>query len=204
MTSLKQDTYLTVSELSPASETKIKGSRFIAHLYHVQNSQKAALKYSELCKRYHDAAHNCYAYRINDEVHRYSDDGEPPGTAGRPIYQVLIGRNLYQVLLVITRYFGGTKLGTGGLTKAYLEAAKSALEQADIITKTRYITINFTTNYEHLNDLLNLVKVHRGIVTQSDYSEKINLEIQIPASKFSVFQKKIESLLKRGINIVEQ
>jgi len=200
----EEDTYLTVSDLSPASEFKIKGSRFISHIFQVWNAQESEKMIATICKKYHNAAHNCYAYRISDNEYRYSDNGEPAGTAGHPIYQVICGRNLFHVLLIVTRYFGGTKLGTGGLRKAYATAARSALDKVKIIRKIRYIEINLSTNYEHLSDILHVVKIHEGKIKKSNYTEKIELNIQIPISKFTAFQNEINNRLQSGINIMKQ
>lgn len=186
------DQYYTVSRKEAVAEIKVKGSRFISTINQVSNSQEADKLYQEIKKKYHDATHNCFAYRISGSDYRFSDDGEPSGTAGLPIFQVLQHQNLFEILVVITRYFGGTKLGTGGLVRAYSEAAKNGLQNCKKITKTKYITISLSTNYERYNALLRLINQYNGNFVESDYKENIELKIQIPQSKFSSFQQEFE------------
>ena len=112
-----------------------KKSKFIAHVFPVQTQEEAEGHIQKLKKQYWDAAHNCYAYQLGEksEIQRFSDDGEPQGTAGKPILEVLKGENLTNVLVVVTRYFGGTLLGTGGLVRAYGRTAKEGVIKANII-----------------------------------------------------------------------
>src|SRR5512140_3280741 len=119
------DAYFTI-EHEASIELKIKNSRFIGETYLVTSPEQALERLSSVRKREFSATHHCYAYRVGlsrNVLFKYSDAGEPSGTAGKPIYDQMMGADITQILLVVTRYFGGTKLGTGGLTHAYSEAA---------------------------------------------------------------------------------
>ena len=132
--------YQTIADFVEA-EIVEKKSKFIAHLCYVNSEEMAEQEYQKICKKYHDARHHCYAYRIQkeDEVcAKSSDDGEPSGTAGAPMLNLLVQNNLSNVLLVVTRYFGGILLGTGGLVRAYTEASKKFQL---ILTKAEYVDI---------------------------------------------------------------
>jgi uncharacterized YigZ family protein len=199
MTSLADDQFFTVEHLNPSVEIKVKGSRFIANVYHVRTKHEAEEKRERLCKSHHDATHNCYAYRITVDAYRYSDDGEPSGTAGKPIYQILENKNIQQVLLIVTRHFGGTKLGTGGLSRAYSDAAKAVLEKARIVVRTLYRTISLQTEYDHMSEVLALIGRFNGVIGKTDYTDKVMISAQIPLSKFNPFQNEINQFIERGI-----
>ena len=124
------DRYLSVED-GPETELKVKGSRFLARVFHIASADEAAGRLQAVRKRHHSATHHCWASRIGlpeTPVERFDDAGEPSGTAGRPILNRLLGLEVYDALVVVTRYFGGTKLGTGGLARAYADAAALALD----------------------------------------------------------------------------
>ena len=198
MATLLDDQFYTVEHVEATAELKVKGSRFIASIFHARSKREAEDRYDRIRRKFHDATHNCFAYRINEKVYRYSDDGEPAGTAGRPIFQILEKKNLHQVLIVVSRYFGGTKLGTGGLSRAYADSAKLILEQVKIIVKIKYKTITLVTDYDHMGEILALVNRFNGVIGKTDYSEKVIFSVQIPFSKFSMFQDEIDSMINRG------
>ena len=204
MKTLSKDEYLTVSDKLNAAEVKIKGSRFITHIFHVNNKNQAELKYSEIQKKYYNATHNCFAYKIDEVGFRYSDDGEPTGTAGLPIYHSIEGKDLFQTLIVVTRHFGGIKLGTGGLSRAYSEAAKKGLRATKIVKKINYIGIDIQTNYECINNLLNLIQRLKGIISHSDYKDIIKLEIQLPVSKFESFENELSRMIENGSVLIKK
>ena len=131
------DTYLTIKNLSEGIY-KEKGSRFIAFAYPIETVNSAKEIIQSLHKKYHDARHICYAYVLGADKaeFRANDDGEPSGTAGKPIYGVLLSNNLTNVLIAVVRYFGGVKLGTAGLINAYREASIDAIKNTEIIEKT--------------------------------------------------------------------
>jgi uncharacterized YigZ family protein len=186
------DTYFTVANKIQATEIKIKGSKFIASAVQAGNKTIAEELYQELKKNFHDATHNCFAYRISEDVYRYSDDGEPSGTAGIPLFKVIENNKLFEILLVVTRYYGGTKLGTGGLARAYTDAALECLKKSKKLKKTRFVTINLQTTYNRYNELLRLVSSFSGKFQHSDYQDKIDLTLQIPKSKFNLFQTEFD------------
>jgi len=204
MTKDSEDKFLTVSAQPVSTELKVKGSRFIAHVFHVINTEQANSVYSNIRRKYHDATHNCFAYRITQDEFRYSDDGEPSGTAGKSILQILDKNNLIQTIIIVTRYFGGTKLGTGGLSRAYSQVAAEALNQTNIEVKTRYVTITVESNYDYHSQLLDYVNRYKGIIGKTEYSDKITLCLQIPATRFNDFNSEISALSERGIIILNK
>ena len=136
-----------------------KKSRFIATVRLVESEEEALSFIEEMRKKYWNATHNCYAYVIGErrELVRCSDDGEPSGTAGRPMLDVLLGENLYNTAVVVTRYFGGTLLGTGGLVRAYSRAVQEGLAQSDIIEKIYGAILQIETDYNGLGKIQYLI-----------------------------------------------
>ncbi len=139
---MPKDSYFTIRN-QPTHEIKIRGSRFIGHVKPVKDRVEADGFIAKTSKKHHAATHNCFAYRIgygNKTQSRFNDDGEPSGTAGRPILEVMTGRDLTNLVCVVTRYFGGTKLGTGGLARAYTRCAAEALDKSG--RKENYLTVS--------------------------------------------------------------
>ncbi len=190
-TALTEDEYWVVKEKSIA-EVKIKGSRFIARVLPAETREKAEALYAEIKKKYYKATHNCMAYRIDANIFRYSDDGEPSGTAGMPILQAIDGFGLLETLCVVTRYFGGVKLGTGGLIRAYSEAARSALEQSVIIKKTRLHHLRIRFKYELETPVRRLLERFQGRVVDSAYGQDITMDVALPRSVYEGFVKTLE------------
>jgi len=163
---MTEDSYTTLKGMT-SSEIKVKGSRFIGYATTAGDKQEAESFIGEISRKHHDATHNCFVYRIgigDRAIFRYSDDGEPSGTAGKPILEAIDGRELTHIVCVVTRYFGGTKRGTGGLARAYGECAAKTLDRGDKIKK--YITQPLRIVYEY-----DLTGVVMGLV--SDYDCKI-------------------------------
>lgn len=134
--------FKTILESNIQAEIVEKKSRFIANLFYIESADEAEKKIKEIKKKYHDAKHNCFAYLIyeNGEVYKkFSDDGEPSGTAGAPMMEIIEKENLRNVLIVVTRYFGGILLGTGGLVRAYSDSLKAALGNATLVSKVHRI-----------------------------------------------------------------
>jgi uncharacterized YigZ family protein len=204
MTEKNVDEYLTVSSQPVTSEIKVNDSKFIAHVFHVLSKHQAESVYSNIKRKYHDATHNCFAYRISEDEFRYSDDGEPSGTAGLPIFKILVNKELSQTIIIITRYFGGTKLGTGGLIRAYTDAALDVLNKTKTEVKIRYVTVTVETTYENMSLLLDLVNKFKGIIGKTEYTEKISFCLQIPTTKFADFNKNIVAFSERGIDIIDK
>ncbi len=155
------DTYLTISGQSEGLY-KDKGSKFIALAYPVSSESDIKEILAEVKKKYYDARHHCYAWQISDEetLHRINDDGEPSGTAGKPIYGQILSQGLTNVLIIVVRYFGGIKLGVRGLINAYKGAALMALQQADIVEKIRESSYRVNFAYSAMNDVMKIVKDH--------------------------------------------
>ncbi len=169
-----------------------KKSRFIANVAPVP-SEEAALEFIEqIKKKYPDARHNCSAYVIgyNDEIQRCSDDGEPSKTAGRPILDVLLGEKIHNTLVVVTRYFGGTLLGTGGLVRAYQNAAKEGLSQSTIIEKFLGQKVQVITDYNGIGKIQYLISQLGITVLKSDYTDIVILTLLIPDDIYQEFCKK--------------
>ena len=140
------------------NETKLieKKSVFIANLYYVETEEDANLLIKQIEKKYYDAKHHCFAYRLQnngDIIERFSDNGEPSGTAGMPILGILRGKELTNVLVVVTRYFGGILLGTGGLVRAYADSAKQVLEEINIVKKDIGLKLMYEIQYNDLEKL---------------------------------------------------
>ena len=147
MTSDSSDEYLTIKNLV-RTKTKVEGSIFIATAIPINSEEDAKDWIQKISSEFFDATHNCFAYRIKrdqDESFKFSDAGEPRGTAGKPILSAIESKNLYNVVVVVTRYFGGVKLGTGGLSRAYRQSAQGVLQRAE--KATRWITSEITFSY---------------------------------------------------------
>ncbi len=178
------DSYKTISEPVRA-ELKEKGSRFIAQAFPANSVESAEEIIARVCKKYFDATHNCYAYVVGCDtkaVSRFNDDGEPSGTAGKPILQAISTRKLTDVVVIVTRYYGGTKLGTGGLIRAYGGVAAQALDQAHIVTQ--YHTEELTLRYPYTlsNVVAKAVETFQADISSSDYGTDIEQKVKIRKS----------------------
>ena len=169
-----------------------KKSRFIASVYPVFSKEEAEEKINEVKKEFWDATHNVYAYILPDNISKYSDDGEPQGTAGLPVYNVLNKKDIYNVLVIVTRYFGGTLLGKGGLIRAYTDATIKGLEEADVFEVIEYSDIQITCEY-NIKDRLLFFLDKNNIKYTPNYSEKVVFEINIPSTDVEKF---IEDVIK--------
>lgn len=158
------------------SEYIINKSRFITKLIKVNNVLEIDEKFNEIKSEYKDATHYCYAYII-DNVKRFNDDGEPSGTAGMPILNVLENNNLNYIFCVVIRYFGGIKLGAGGLVRAYTKGVTNALEESEIISLTEGLELNIYFDYEKTKDVEYFLKDIK--VSNKEFDEKIKYTIQI-------------------------
>ena len=178
------DHYFTIPDQASA-EIKVKGSRFIANVIPTDSPDAVDSALTRIRKQYYDATHNCYAWqtgRDNDISFKYSDDGEPSGTAGKPIYDCIVGRTLTDLLLVVTRYFGGTKLGTGGLVRAYSDAAVAALEAAGRVE--RFVTTRLTIeiDFTFFDAIRKLIAELDAAEVDADYSDRVRLTLEIRES----------------------
>ena len=179
-------------------ELEEKKSRFIANTLPI-SSQEEALEFIEkIKKQYWDARHNCYAYVLGNhhEIQRFSDDGEPGGTAGKPMLDVLLGENIHNMVVVVTRYFGGTLLGTGGLVRAYSGAAKEGLSNSVIIEKRQGRQMLLQTNYSDLGKIQYLLLGNSIPILSEDYGADVCFEVLVPIEQ----EKQITELLIDGTN----
>ncbi len=156
---MKTDTYLTIANISEGIY-KEKGSKFFAIAIPVSSENEIKEHVQRIKKEYFDARHHCYAYilGLNKEKYRENDDGEPSGAAGKPIRGQLLSKNITNVLVIVVRYFGGTKLGVGGLITAYKTAAKDALDNAQIIEKTMMQKLIIKFDYAQMNEVMSIIK----------------------------------------------
>ncbi len=170
-----------------------KKSRFIATLQRCGSEQEALEFIEEIRKKYWDARHNCYAYVVGgrEGLTRCSDDGEPGGTAGRPMLEVLTGEGLRDTAVVVTRYFGGVLLGTGGLVRAYTQAVKEGLKNCLAGTMRRGWEAEVTADYGSIGKILYLLG-NRGLEPlEADYGEKILLRLQVPGEDFDALGREL-------------
>ena len=187
------DSPLKVISEGGTGEVVEKKSRFIASIFPVHSEEEALECISRIRKKYYDARHNCFAYVIGEknETERCSDDGEPSGTAGRPMLDVLTGQGLHDVLVVVTRYFGGTLLGTGGLVRAYSAAVKEGLAHCRIQEKIRGCLVTFETDYNGLGKV-QYIAVGMGLTEQeSRYGEKVELVYVVPMEKVEALEREV-------------
>ena len=177
------DEFLTIQE-EAKSEIIVKKSKFISEVFYVETVKKAEETIQEIKKREYSAKHHCYAYRVLEEslVQKMSDDGEPSGTAGGPMLTVLQGKELVNVLVVVTRYFGGILLGTGGLVRAYSDATINAVEKAGSKKMQKGAEILLEIDYSDYESLKHYLKQISGKIILSEYKDSIKVTIQIPIS----------------------
>lgn len=182
------DVFKSVGE-SGSAEIKVRGSRFIAEAFPVWNDEDAEARIEHVRTREHAATHHCTAYRIGPDgkLFRYDDDGEPSGTAGLPILRQIEGRDLTCTLVVVTRYFGGTKLGTGGLSRAYGEAAAAVLERTKSIEHVISERVNVSFKYDDTTPAMQTIDQFAAKVLESSYTERTELTLAIPRSKVEEF-----------------
>ena len=159
-----------------------KKSRFIATVKPVHSEEEAIEFIEILKKKYWNATHNCFAYVLGEhfQIQRCSDDGEPSGTAGKPMLDVLLGEEIHDVVVVVTRYFGGTLLGTGGLVRAYAGATKEGLSASKVITKMHGQKISIQTDYTGLGKIQYILGQRGLSILNSIYTDKVELEVLLP------------------------
>jgi len=187
------DTFQTVKDYAE-SQFKEKGSKFIGRIYSVQSRDEAEAQLDALRKEYYDATHHCSAFRVgigDQAIFHYDDDGEPSGTAGKPIYQAITGAELTNVLIVVTRYYGGTKLGTGGLIRAYGGSAKMTIEAATIVKRVLKESVKIQTTYDDISIIMRLVDQLNGDIAEQEYGKDIKLTIRVRRSNIKKFRDQL-------------
>jgi len=157
-----------------------KKSEFIGYIAHAKTEAEAQEFLAKIRKKHYDARHHCYAYIIKDEgIIRQSDDGEPSKTAGMPILEVLRHSGLEDAIIVVTRYFGGTLLGTGGLVRAYTEGAKAALNAAEVLTYKTCVDLNITVDYSLYDKITTLCQNKNGKIIDTQFTDNVNITIRM-------------------------
>ena len=182
-----------VIKISGTGEIEEKKSRFIANLKPVSSEEEALSFIESTKKKYWDARHNCYAYILGEQagLMRYSDDGEPSGTAGKPMLDVLLALKLRNLVVVVTRYFGGTLLGTGGLVRAYTQALQAGLKNCEIRTMRYGTLLHIRTDYNGIGKLQYLLGQRGFGIENADYGLEVTFDIKVPFEDETSFIKEI-------------
>lgn len=170
-----------------------KKSRFIANTFPVKSEEEAIALIESTKKKYWDARHNCSAYVCGErhQIQRCSDDGEPSGTAGRPMLEVILGEDVHNILVVVTRYFGGTLLGTGGLVRAYTQAAAEGLKNSTIIEKTQGIPLVIGTDYNGIGKIQYILGQQKVPVLDSVFTDKVEIKAVVPVEELEKIKEDI-------------
>lgn len=180
-----------------SSEIVEKKSKFIGNVYYIESIEEAEELIKQANKTHFDARHNCYAFRVytqNGIVNRFSDDGEPSGTAGSPMLNLLTGQNLCNVLVIVTRYFGGILLGTGGLVRAYMTASTEALAQTSIVEMEWGKEVEFVVNYADLEKIKYYFQQNEIQLTNLEYEENVKIVAQMTEEKINKLREQRENL----------
>lgn len=187
MAEIPSTTDLVVVGTATIEIDKIKGSRFIADIGAAETADAAMSFLTGIRTREPSASHHCWAYRISPGDIRSSDDGEPGGTAGPPILRRLESAGLWKTVIVVTRYYGGTNLGTGGLIRAYGEAAAAAIATAETTARPRMVSFRISHPYDASATIQRVMGSHRGSITESTYSDVVDLTVLVPESQSADF-----------------
>ena len=188
------------------SEFEEKRSRFLSHLFRVETEEEARGRIEAMKKKYYDARHNCWCYVLHDGTVRYGDDGEPQGTAGQPMLNVLQREGMENAVCIVTRYFGGILLGAGGLTRAYAKAAKDALDASGKARMQPFAVLRIDCPYSLHERVLRLIDGHSGSVERTDFGESAKLTVLLPQKNAAAFSAALTELSGGALmaEIVEQ
>ena len=198
--------YKTINEHHEFEIPKIKWSRFIGNIFHIENKQDAERHIHDIETKYPDATHHCFAYRYevqmnfdifwttiySSKYNKVSDAGEPVSTAGKPIMNAIDKHDLHNILVVVTRYFGGTMLGVGGLIQAYGETAKQVIEHANVIQAEIVRTIEFSYDFDLVQTVRNVLNKYSAKVIEEKYEEKVTMKIEINSGYLQAFKEEIK------------
>ncbi len=194
------DAYMTIS--SPCEGLyKEKGSKFLAFAFPVSTKEQVKPIVDDLRKKHHDARHVCFAYIINPQSPetRANDDGEPSGTAGRPMLGALQSKGVMNVLMVVVRYFGGTKLGTSGLINAYKTASLDALENGEIIERNLEATLSIRFSYFVMNDVMKVMKEENPTVLSQTFDNECAMQLQVRLNDLEKLRSRLENI--EGVSV---
>ncbi len=193
---------ITIKE-NVQSEIVEKKSKFIANIYFVQSVEEAENKIKEVKKKYHDARHNCSSYRVLEEgkiIEKSSDDGEPSGTAGAPMLNILQRKELVNIVVIVTRYFGGILLGTGGLVRAYSDVTQKAIEESKISKIILGKEFEVKVEYSNHEKLKYYARINNINIINTEFQNDVVCTLQIANEKIKKFLEDIE---KKNLNILE-
>lgn len=200
-----KDSYLTIESEAEAI-FKEKSSKFLSYAFHVESEEEIAAHLELLRKRYYDATHHCYAWRLGPfgERFRANDDGEPSSTAGKPILGQLLSREITNCLIVVVRYFGGTKLGVPGLIAAYKESAAAVLDEAKVVERTVDTTVKVDFSYVVMNDVMRIIKDEQPTIVEQIFDNLCSMTLSIRNSKAELVIGKLRKVEGAIIDIIEQ
>lgn len=194
-----EKTLFFIPAAASVSEFTEKRSRFIGHVWHVQSEEEARKRIEETRARHHDARHNCWCYLINnDGIVRYSDDGEPQGTAGQPMLEVFQRARVEDTCCVVTRYFGGILLGTGGLARAYTKAAAEALSAAGLSAVRRLTEVAVSCSYGMFERVKLEIEAAGGAPGEIEYHAEVCVHALLPTDRVGPFSTRITELTAGG------
>lgn len=194
---MEEDIYFTIDERAEGSY-KEKGSKFISYIYPVTTKEEVKEIVDALKKEFYDARHHCYAYRLGyrGEDYRMVDDGEPSSTAGKPILGQMLSSNITNILIVVVRYFGGTKLGVSGLITAYKTAAADVIQNSTIVEKTIENIIKIEFDYSEMNDVMRVLKDSSSDIIKREYGNTSIFTISIRQKEASMLIERLSLLEK--------
>lgn len=188
------------------TETTVKRSRFIATIGYADTVESARAFIQDIRQEMPDATHHVYAFRIgygSSVVEGLSDDGEPPGTSGKPVMSILRGSDLGDVVIVVTRYFGGTKLGTGGLVRAYSGAAKEVLECLSVIEKVTTVTIELTISYQAYEQFKRILPDYDAAIVDETFASNVRIRLTVPEDHLETLSERVREYgaqISSGLN----
>lgn len=187
---------------SAEAELVEKRSRFIGQVKPVETEEEARAFVEQVKKKHYDARHNCWCYRLRDGgVERYSDDGEPQGTAGQPMLNVFQREEVTNVVCVVTRYFGGVLLGAGGLVRAYTQSAKDALDAAGISVVRRWVEAAVPCPYSFFDRVRLEVEAHGGVLGETEYTADVTVHALLPEGQVEAFSARMTELTAGGTEV---
>ncbi len=178
-----------------------KRSRFIAQICPAKTEKEALEIISAVKARYHDAKHNVFAFALSDGTVKNSDDGEPHGTAGKPLSDIISGADLSDVVITVTRYFGGVLLGPGGLMRAYQQAAKNALNSAEFVTLTLMTECSVCCDYAQANEIKRLITESGAVLTNINYGEFVEIDFAVKKEAFETFEHSLNEKFYNKISV---
>ncbi|MDK2843409.1 MAG: hypothetical protein PWP69_201 [Enterococcus sp.] len=197
-----KEAYFTIYQ-NGEHQIEIKKSKFICHLFRIENEEQVKEYIAKIKKEHYKANHNCSAYMLgeNFEIQRSSDDGEPSGTAGVPMLEVLKKNQLQNTLAIVTRYFGGIKLGAGGLIRAYSTSVSEALKEIGIVQGKLQQLLDITIDYHQLGKLQNYLENEQISIQEIDYLEQITVKVAIDINQCESFQNALIDLFNNQLSI---